>query len=327
MNKEDIESALKKIELLTEYELPNYFKKLYRRYNGGLVNGIKLLKIEEIISEMIDSESRENETIKIKVDPENTIKKVCYTKTRVPFISDGTGNYIGIDYIPESEGISGQIINYGKDENLMKVFANTFEDFIKGISDLKNIDGKIFITDYLLKSEFDVRKENSNINSNLPKKVKPLDLKEIKKEKEYTITHNRVVKIDGNKLKDVVELFDKVLTYVKTDVRIVKYNIINLSYKIKNYLEYNSQILDNSKDFLESYEEISKAEIKGYSFNIKVNVEEAQNDKIKFVGNESIFIEIDNETVFIKYTQTIDTKAFRKGYKRLCKYFDELISK
>ena len=72
---------------------------------------------------------------------------------------------------------------------------------------------------------------------------------------------------------------------------------------------------------------MSKAEIKGYSFNIKVNVEEAQNDKIKFVVDESIYIEIDNETVLIKYTQTIDTKAFRKGYKRLCKYFDELITK
>ena len=31
MNKEDIESALKKIEFLTGYELPNYFKKLYNK--------------------------------------------------------------------------------------------------------------------------------------------------------------------------------------------------------------------------------------------------------------------------------------------------------
>ena len=135
---DNIELKLKKIEQLVEHELPSRFKILYRMQDGGKINNFTFLSLNEIINELsIVEEDFDVEEI-IEVQPLQTILKKFYTSGRLPFMTDGSGNFIGIDFNPDINGIEGQVINYGRDELKMYVFANTFEDFINGIFSISN---------------------------------------------------------------------------------------------------------------------------------------------------------------------------------------------
>ncbi len=61
--------------------------------------------------------------------PDNCIKKLPFHSKWVPVFTDYGGNYIGIDLDPAILGVKGQIINFGRDEENMYVYANNLEGF------------------------------------------------------------------------------------------------------------------------------------------------------------------------------------------------------
>ena len=135
-----------------------------------MVGNIEFLMLDEIINEInIISEEENIINENLEVEPKGSIKKVEYGEKRVPFITDYSGNFVGIDFDPGVNGVIGQVINYGGDEEKMYVFANTFKDFIEGIESLK-IENDIYIVDYLIDNKINFIKP---INENeIPKKIK-----------------------------------------------------------------------------------------------------------------------------------------------------------
>jgi cell wall assembly regulator SMI1 len=68
-------------------------------------------------------------TISFTSTPQNTIKKKYFHCKWLPIFSDWGGNYLGLDLDPDTEGIKGQVINFGRDEEDMFVFASNLEAF------------------------------------------------------------------------------------------------------------------------------------------------------------------------------------------------------
>jgi len=57
-------------------------------------------------------------------------------------ISDLGGNYIGIDLDPDTNGIKGQVIIFGRDEEDMIVLANSWDEFLDWNLDLIEKEGE-----------------------------------------------------------------------------------------------------------------------------------------------------------------------------------------
>jgi len=62
----------------------------------------------------------------------------------LPVFSDYGGNYIGIDLDPDTNGKKGQIINFGRDEEIMIVLADSLEEFFDFIlTEISKPDNKL----------------------------------------------------------------------------------------------------------------------------------------------------------------------------------------
>lgn len=57
---------------------------------------------------------------------------------RIPFITDGGGNFIGIDMLPNWAGKIGQIIAFGVDEMAIRCVASDMNDFLQQFLDGRN---------------------------------------------------------------------------------------------------------------------------------------------------------------------------------------------
>ena len=57
----------------------------------------------------------------------------------IPFLHDGTGNFIAIDYAPNTAGQSGQIIAFGADEIKIRFIAKDMEDFLQQLLNGKDV--------------------------------------------------------------------------------------------------------------------------------------------------------------------------------------------
>lgn len=61
--------------------------------------------------------------------PDNAIKKKYLHYKWLPLFSDYGGNFIGVDYDPDTQGKKGQIIIFGRDEENMIVLADSLDHF------------------------------------------------------------------------------------------------------------------------------------------------------------------------------------------------------
>lgn len=71
--------------------------------------------------------NRSEKTVPIYVNP-----------FRIPFITDGGGNFIGIDMLPNRAGTIGQIIAFGVDEMAIRYVASDMNDFLQQFLDGKD---------------------------------------------------------------------------------------------------------------------------------------------------------------------------------------------
>ena len=62
--------------------------------------------------------------------PVNSIKTIDLHAGWLPVIKDFGGNFIGIDFDPDTNGTKGQVIVYGRDEMEMFVLANSWGEFL-----------------------------------------------------------------------------------------------------------------------------------------------------------------------------------------------------
>jgi cell wall assembly regulator SMI1 len=82
-----------------------------------------------------------NDTIPFTSTPKDSIKRIYYHHKWLPLFEDYGGNYIGIDLDPDVNGTKGQIINFGRDEEDMFVFADDLESFFDLILNEIEVNG------------------------------------------------------------------------------------------------------------------------------------------------------------------------------------------
>lgn len=142
LNPPATEADISRLETLTGITLPDELKQLYRLHNGesgdaGLFFGLPFISIDEAIAEWKTWEGLADSTATLDSNiisvPDGHIKE-RYVNTRyLPISKDYGGNNIGIDLDPGADGISGQVINFGRDEDTRYVIAPSLGGFLEFI--------------------------------------------------------------------------------------------------------------------------------------------------------------------------------------------------
>lgn len=135
------DGRIREIEVMGQVSLPQAYYAIYRDCNGekpnsgGLFFGLSLLSIDDALSEMeglydiidggldgLDDDCTSN--------IEGVVKHDYLHKQWIPLLSDGCGNYVGLDFAPGPNGTVGQVINFGRDEDIKHAFAQSLDEFI-----------------------------------------------------------------------------------------------------------------------------------------------------------------------------------------------------
>ena len=314
------EIIFKRLEKVVGYELPQSFKDFYNEHDGGYINNLPFLSLDEIINELnnMDYEYDDSEQ-DFKVEPTGAIKKKAYAEGRIPFMTDYSGNFVGLDFNAGTKGIVRQVINYGCDEVDVTVFANNFQDFIDGIFDLI-LTSNLNITDYLINNHINFRKDIDE--NSLPKKL------ELPKPKKQSITEEKIdtfefeVQLDNNTLKDIIEILNQVFVNVKNNTNVIKCKALINDYRIKNIRDSQSRTMESPERFWKILEQVPQDEIKGYTFVAKMEIEEAIDELTSKFGVETIIFDSTSNKISVKYKSTIANEDFSNILKDICSYLE-----
>ncbi|WP_129747144.1 SMI1/KNR4 family protein [Flavobacterium anhuiense] len=128
-------NEISKLEDFIEVKLPESHIDLLKTYNGenrsiGFMGGFGYLGIEEMKMQwtfLKEAPEMEAEAI----NQVEKIKNTLYCPKRIPFAHDGSGNYLVIDFNPNSKGTLGQILYLPTgDPEPIAVIADSFDDFL-----------------------------------------------------------------------------------------------------------------------------------------------------------------------------------------------------
>lgn len=142
LNPPATEADISRLEITTGLVLPDELKQLYRLHNGesgnaGLFFGLPFINIDEALAEWKAWESLSSSTASIDSSiisvPANHIKEQYVNTRYIPISKDYGGNNIGIDLDPGPDGVSGQVINFGRDEDTRFVIAPSLAGFMEFI--------------------------------------------------------------------------------------------------------------------------------------------------------------------------------------------------
>ncbi|WP_231348257.1 SMI1/KNR4 family protein, partial [Bacillus mycoides] len=112
---------------------------LYLTHNGevksgpGLFFGLPFLSLDEVLNEWrVWKRIEEEEFLNFDAFsiPAKCIKETYVNYKWIPISKDYGGNNIGIDVDPDEKGEMGQVINFGRDEEVKYVMANRISDFL-----------------------------------------------------------------------------------------------------------------------------------------------------------------------------------------------------
>lgn len=185
LNPPATEAELAELEEYLQGELTKEVKELYLSHNGGEIFGFEFLTIKKLIDEMKSAANLEDDDGVSESDVATPrIKPKRWMNNRLHVLGDYSGNYIAVDYNPTEEGIKGQIINCGRDEEKLYVFADNIKDFFEGLLKLaeeNKIDNETHLTDYLVNNNISFIKLNEDITNatslkNIPKGEITFDL-------------------------------------------------------------------------------------------------------------------------------------------------------
>lgn len=118
---------------------PDELRNLYLAHNGedksgpGLFFGLPFLSLDEVLDEWrIWKRIEEDEFFNFDAFsiPTECIKERYVNHNWIPISKDYGGNNIGIDVDPDEKGKVGQVINFGRDEEVKYVIANRISDLL-----------------------------------------------------------------------------------------------------------------------------------------------------------------------------------------------------
>ncbi|MBB1403361.1 SMI1/KNR4 family protein [Pseudoalteromonas sp. SG45-1] len=117
------------------FAFPAILKSFLTLHNG--VENTAFMDAQRILKEWRDWQSIYNEWTQEELcdtDSENNVKTLpmYFTPYWVPFFNLGGGNFIALDFAPNTKGTSGQVISFGADEQSAIYEAETLSEFLKG---------------------------------------------------------------------------------------------------------------------------------------------------------------------------------------------------
>jgi cell wall assembly regulator SMI1 len=137
------EAALDAFERLIGLELPRAYRQLYRWHDGenddrwGHIYGLPLLPLHEAGSQwktwtdvLADFGGNRYE-IPGGAWPEGAVDPAYIHPRWIPLTHDGSGNHIGLDFDPWPRGRVGQVILFGRDEDVKVVLADSLGKFLE----------------------------------------------------------------------------------------------------------------------------------------------------------------------------------------------------
>ncbi|MED1218197.1 SMI1/KNR4 family protein [Bacillus paralicheniformis] len=140
LNPPAAEEDIQKAENEMEVTFPEELRALYLTHNGekesgpGLFFGLPFLSLQEMITEWRIWKELEGDEELGEIDaysvPPCWIKEKYVNRRWIPISRDYGGNHIGIDLDPDQEGQAGQVINFGRDEEIKYVIAHHVTDLL-----------------------------------------------------------------------------------------------------------------------------------------------------------------------------------------------------
>lgn len=109
----------------------------------GIVCGLQLLSVREILEQWTAWRSVEQDwddtDDEYESEPAESISAKYCCKGHIPLVHDFGGNHIGVDLMPGPKGKRGQVITFGRDEDLRFVVADNWAQFLTMLaSDVQN---------------------------------------------------------------------------------------------------------------------------------------------------------------------------------------------
>jgi cell wall assembly regulator SMI1 len=142
------DEQLNAFERLVGVPLPRSYRQLYRWHDGeeddrwGHVYGLPLLSLHEAASQwrawnrVLADFHGDLYRIRGGAWPKGAVDPAYINPRWIPLTHDGSGNHIGVDFDPWPAGRVGQVILYGRDEDVKAVLAPSLGSFLDWIADL-----------------------------------------------------------------------------------------------------------------------------------------------------------------------------------------------
>ena len=149
LNPPATDAQIDAFERLVGVKFPSSYRQLYRWHDGededrwGHIYGIPLLSLSHAAYEwknwhdVLGREFR-GDRYAIPADswPRGAVDPAYINPRWIPLTADGSGNHIGIDMSPWPSGRVGQIILFGRDEDVKAVLAESLGKFLEWIAGL-----------------------------------------------------------------------------------------------------------------------------------------------------------------------------------------------
>ena len=142
------QSALDTFEQLIGVRMPEAYRQMYLWHDGdnsdrwGHIYGLPLLPLQEAGSQWSawNDVLAEFDGDRYKIPggawPEGAVDPAYINPRWIPLTHDGSGNHIGIDLDPWPRGRVGQVILFGRDEDVKVVLAESLGRFLEWIAGL-----------------------------------------------------------------------------------------------------------------------------------------------------------------------------------------------
>lgn len=142
------EGQVEALERLVGLRMPRAYRQLYQWHDGenddrwGHIYGLPLLPLEQVAAEwrnwarVLADFAGDRYAIPGGAWPQGAVDPAYINPRWIPLTHDGSGNHIGLDFDPWPRGRVGQVILFGRDEDVKAVLAESLGRFLGWIADL-----------------------------------------------------------------------------------------------------------------------------------------------------------------------------------------------
>ena len=148
LNPPATDASLDAFERLIGIALPRAYRQLYRWHDGeeddrfGHIYGLPILPLDDAGKQwkawidVLAEFKGDRYKIPGRGWPQGAVDPSYINPRWIPLTHDGSGNHIGLDFDPWPGGRVGQVIPFGRDEDVKVVLAESLGKFLEWIADL-----------------------------------------------------------------------------------------------------------------------------------------------------------------------------------------------